>query len=314
EPGEQGPAGQDGAKGDRGDTGPVGQDGKTPKLNVVKEGNQTIVHFYYDDNQNDVQDSNEPTISTITVQNGKPGQDALPVGVDTLRIEQSKLTIVTFYYDVNRDGKFTPGIDDIITSEIIRDGKAGATGAQGPKGDTGAQGPKGDTGAQGPKGDTGAQGPKGDTGAQGPKGDTGAQGPKGDTGAQGPKGDTDHQDPRGETDSVGSNGNAASSLKGSAGITSDRNTSRTPIATPESSPLGKIADKDSFIPLSTVSTVLSNPKSIVNQETVSNAVINKRLPETGSHEQLPFTMLSIWMTLASGTLGLTVVNKKRNKE
>lgn len=40
-------------------------------------------------------------------------------------------TIVTFYTDENNDGKYTPGTDELLGSEMIKDGAKGADGRDG---------------------------------------------------------------------------------------------------------------------------------------------------------------------------------------
>ncbi|WP_332058557.1 YSIRK-type signal peptide-containing protein, partial [Streptococcus canis] len=117
--GPVGPKGETGPKGERGEQGPAGKDGLSPTI-TTKPG--------ADDNSTDVTitiPGKEDT--TINIKNGRDGLDGKTPKVDSLRLEEQGITVVTFYIDTNNDGKYTPGVDDIIQSELIKDGKDGKT-------------------------------------------------------------------------------------------------------------------------------------------------------------------------------------------
>ena len=139
EKGLQGERGQDGAQGPRGPQGEVGpqgsqglkgekgEDGKTPEVTVKpgKDGNSSDITFTVP--------GKDPV--TVNVKNGENGLNGKTPKVDLLRVEgqngNPSHTIVTFYTDENGDGKYTPGTDELLGSEMIKDGAKGADGRDG---------------------------------------------------------------------------------------------------------------------------------------------------------------------------------------
>ncbi|HEO6725588.1 TPA: YSIRK-type signal peptide-containing protein, partial [Streptococcus agalactiae] len=110
EAGAQGPVGPVGPKGDRGETGPAGKDGVTPTITTKpgKDGNSTDVTITIPGKED----------TTINIKNGRDGLDGKTPKVDSLRLEEQGITVLTFYIDKDDDGKYTPGVDDIIQSEL----------------------------------------------------------------------------------------------------------------------------------------------------------------------------------------------------
>ena len=139
EKGLQGERGQDGAQGPRGPQGEVGpqgpqglkgekgEDGKTPEVTVKpgKDGNSSDITFTVP--------GKDPV--TVNVKNGENGLNGKTPKVDLLRVEgqngNPSHTIVTFYTDENGDGRYTPGTDELLGSEMIKDGAKGADGRDG---------------------------------------------------------------------------------------------------------------------------------------------------------------------------------------
>ena len=134
--GAQGPAGRDGRDGAQGPQGPQGpqglkgekgEDGKTPEVTVKpgKDGNSSDITFTVP-GKNPV---------TVNVKNGENGLNGKTPKVDLLRVEgqngNPSHTIVTFYTDENGDGRYTPGTDELLGSEMIKDGAKGADGRDG---------------------------------------------------------------------------------------------------------------------------------------------------------------------------------------
>ena len=131
--GVQGPAGRDGRDGPQGPQGPQGlkgekgEDGKTPEVTVKpgKDGNSSDITFTVP-GKNPV---------TVNVKNGENGLNGKTPKVDLLRVEgqngNPSHTIVTFYTDENGDGRYTPGTDELLGSEMIKDGAKGADGRDG---------------------------------------------------------------------------------------------------------------------------------------------------------------------------------------
>ncbi|MDJ1089561.1 SdrD B-like domain-containing protein [Macrococcoides caseolyticum] len=66
--------------------------------------------------------------------NGQDGQSPL---VTTDRDDKARTTTVTFYYDVDGDGIYTPGVDTLIREEVIYDGQDGIDGKDGIDGEDG---------------------------------------------------------------------------------------------------------------------------------------------------------------------------------
>ena len=114
-------------KGPKGDKGERGEDGKTPEVTVTpgKDGHSTDITFTVP--------GKDPV--TVNVKNGENGLNGQTPKVDLLRVEgkngNPSHTIVTFYTDENNDGKYTPGTDELLGSEMIKDGAKGADGRDG---------------------------------------------------------------------------------------------------------------------------------------------------------------------------------------
>ena len=125
--GIQGPQGPRGPQGEVGPQGPKGEDGKTPEVTVKpgKDGNSSDITFTVP-GKNSV---------TVNVKNGENGLNGKTPKVDLLRVEgqngNPSHTIVTFYTDENGDGRYTPGTDELLGSEMIKDGEKGADGRDG---------------------------------------------------------------------------------------------------------------------------------------------------------------------------------------
>ncbi|HGK9779688.1 TPA: G5 domain-containing protein [Streptococcus pneumoniae] len=100
-------------KGPKGDKGERGEDGKTPEVTVTP--------------------GKDPV--TVNVKDGENGLNGKTPKVDLLRVQgkngNPSHTIVTFYTDENNDGKYTPGTDELLGSEMIKDGAKGADGRDG---------------------------------------------------------------------------------------------------------------------------------------------------------------------------------------
>ncbi|HFZ7140661.1 TPA: YSIRK signal domain/LPXTG anchor domain surface protein, partial [Streptococcus agalactiae] len=110
ERGETGAQGPMGPAGPKGEAGPAGKDGVSPTITTKPgaDGNSTDVTITIP--------GKEDTI--INIKNGRDGLDGKTPKVDSLRLEEQGITVVTFYIDTNNDGKYTPGVDDIIQSEL----------------------------------------------------------------------------------------------------------------------------------------------------------------------------------------------------
>ena len=131
--GVQGERGQDGVQGPRGPQGevgpqgPKGEDGKTPEVTVKpgKDGNSSDITFTVPGKDS----------VTVNVKNGENGLNGKTPKVELLRVEgqngNPSHTIVTFYTDENGDGRYTPGTDELLGSEMIKDGAKGADGHDG---------------------------------------------------------------------------------------------------------------------------------------------------------------------------------------
>ena len=119
--------GPKGDKGEQGLKGEKGEDGKTPEVTVKpgKDGNSSDITFTVP--------GKDPV--TVNVKNGENGLNGKTPKVDLLRVEgqngKPSHTIVTFYTDENGDGKYTPGTDELLGSEMIKDGAKGADGRDG---------------------------------------------------------------------------------------------------------------------------------------------------------------------------------------
>ncbi|HEW0960246.1 TPA: G5 domain-containing protein [Streptococcus pneumoniae] len=114
-------------KGPKGDKGERGEDGKTPEVTVTpgKDGHSTDITFTVP--------GKDPV--TVNVKGGENGLNGKTPKVDLLRVQgkngNPSHTIVTFYTDENNDGKYTPGTDELLGSEMIKDGAKGADGRDG---------------------------------------------------------------------------------------------------------------------------------------------------------------------------------------
>ncbi|VSH95997.1 G5 domain family [Streptococcus pneumoniae] len=114
-------------KGPKGDKGERGEDGKTPEVTVTpgKDGHSTDITFTVP--------GKDPV--TVNVKDGENGLNGKTPKVDLLRVQgkngNPSHTIVTFYTDENNDGKYTPGTDELLGSEMIKDGAKGADGRDG---------------------------------------------------------------------------------------------------------------------------------------------------------------------------------------
>ena len=107
--------------------GEKGEDGKTPEVTVTpgKDGHSSDITFTVPGK----------TPVTVNVKNGENGLNGKTPKVDLLRVEgqngNPSHTIVTFYTDENGDGKYTVGTDELLGSEMIKDGAKGADGRDG---------------------------------------------------------------------------------------------------------------------------------------------------------------------------------------
>ena len=123
----KGPKGDKGENGEVGPQGPKGEDGKTPEVTVTpgKDGHSSDITFTVPGK----------TPVTVNVKNGENGLNGKTPKVDLLRVEgqngNPSHTIVTFYTDENGDGKYTVGTDELLGSEMIKDGAKGADGRDG---------------------------------------------------------------------------------------------------------------------------------------------------------------------------------------
>ncbi|HEW4968198.1 TPA: G5 domain-containing protein [Streptococcus pneumoniae] len=114
-------------KGPKGDKGERGEDGKTPEVTVTpgKDGHSTDITFTVP--------GKDPV--TVNVKDGENGLNGKTPKVDLLRVQgkngNPSHTIVTFYTDENNNGKYTPGTDELLGSEMIKDGAKGADGRDG---------------------------------------------------------------------------------------------------------------------------------------------------------------------------------------
>ena len=123
----KGPKGDKGENGEVGPQGPKGEDGKTPEVTVTpgKDGNSSDITFTVP--------GKDPV--RVNVKNGENGLNGKTPKVDLLRVEgqngNPSHTIVTFYTDENGDGKYTPGTDELLGSEMIKDGAKGVDGRDG---------------------------------------------------------------------------------------------------------------------------------------------------------------------------------------
>ncbi|MDU4714165.1 MAG: G5 domain-containing protein, partial [Gemella haemolysans] len=226
----------DGAKGEKGDKGATpkvttarGADGRSTDITFTVPGEESVVA-----NIKDGKDGRTPTIdlnalaeAAVRINNQRSGRVRRALADDPSTASASQPvegTRITAYYDNNGNGKYDPGVDELIgTSDILNgtNGRNGADGASGADGRNGAEllsgataptakdGKDGDTyidattgdvykkegenwkqigNIRGPQGLKGDKGKDGIQGPQGPKGEQGLQGRDGREGIQGPAG------------------------------------------------------------------------------------------------------------------------------
>ena len=213
--------GAKGERGDRGETGAAGRDGKTPKITTARgaDGRSTDITFTIPGeepvtvNVKDGKDGRTPTIdlnalaeAAVRLNNQRSGRvrRALADAPSTAPAPQPvEGTRITAYYDNNGNGKYDPGVDELIgTSDILNgtNGRNGADGASGTDGRNGAEllsGPKAPTANDGKDGDTYIDAITGDVykkegrnwnqigNIRGPQGLPGPKGDKGENGKDG---------------------------------------------------------------------------------------------------------------------------------
>ena len=219
--GAKGEKGDQGERGDRGETGAAGRDGKTPKITTARgaDGRSTDITFTIPGeepvtvNVKDGKDGRTPTIdlnalaeAAVRLNNQRSGRvrRALADAPSTAPAPQPvEGTRITAYYDNNGNGKYDPGVDELIgTSDILNgtNGRNGADGASGTDGRNGAEllsGPKAPTANDGKDGDTYIDATTGDVykkegrnwnqigNIRGPQGLPGPKGDKGENGRDG---------------------------------------------------------------------------------------------------------------------------------
>ena len=213
--------GAKGERGDRGETGAAGRDGKTPKITTARgaDGRSTDITFTIPGeepvtvNVKDGKDGRTPTIdlnalaeAAVRLNNQRSGRvrRALADAPSTAPAPQPvEGTRITAYYDNNGNGKYDPGVDELIgTSDILNgtNGRNGADGASGTDGRNGAEllsGPNAPTAQDGKDGDTYIDATTGDVykkegrnwnqigNIRGPQGLPGPKGDKGENGRDG---------------------------------------------------------------------------------------------------------------------------------
>ena len=213
--------GAKGERGDRGETGAAGRDGKTPKITTARgaDGRSTDITFTIPGeepvtvNVKDGKDGRTPTIdlnalaeAAVRLNNQRSGRvrRALSDAPSTAPAPQPvEGTRITAYYDNNGNGKYDPGVDELIgTSDILNgtNGRNGADGASGTDGRNGAEllsGPNAPTAQDGKDGDTYIDATTGDVykkegrnwnqigNIRGPQGLPGPKGDKGENGRDG---------------------------------------------------------------------------------------------------------------------------------
>ena len=221
ERGLTGAQGEKGERGDRGETGVAGRDGKTPKITTARgaDGRSTDITFTIPGeepvtvNVKDGKDGRTPTIdlnalaeAAVRLNNQRSGRvrRALADAPSTAPApQQVEGTRITAYYDNNGNGKYDPGVDELIgTSDILngKNGRNGADGASGTDGRNGAEllsGPDAPTAKDGKDGDTYIDATTGDVykkengnwnqigNIRGPQGLPGPKGDKGENGRDG---------------------------------------------------------------------------------------------------------------------------------
>ena len=205
----------DGAKGEKGDKGATpkvttarGADGRSTDITFTIPGEEPVTV-----NVKDGKDGRTPTIdlnalaeAAVRLNNQRSGRvrRALADAPSTAPAPQPvEGTRITAYYDNNGNGKYDPGVDELIgTSDILNgtNGRNGADGASGTDGRNGAEllsGPKAPTANDGKDGDTYIDAITGDVykkegrnwnqigNIRGPQGLPGPKGDKGENGKDG---------------------------------------------------------------------------------------------------------------------------------
>ncbi|HHA7354027.1 TPA: G5 domain-containing protein, partial [Streptococcus pneumoniae] len=208
----------DGAKGEKGDKGATpkvttarGSDGRSTDITFTVPGEEPVVA-----NIKDGKDGRTPTIdlnalaeAAVRINNQRSGRVRRALADDASTAPASQPvdgTRITAYYDNNGNGKYDPGVDELIgTSDILNgtNGRNGADGASGADGRNGAEllsGATAPTAKDGKDGDTYIDATTGDVykkegenwnqignirGPQGLKGEAGVAGPQGAQGLPG---------------------------------------------------------------------------------------------------------------------------------
>ena len=179
-----------GERGDRGETGAAGRDGKTPKITTARgaDGRSTDITFTIPGeepvtvNVKDGKDGRTPTIdlnalaeAAVRLNNQRSGRvrRALADAPSTAPAPQPvEGTRITAYYDNNGNGKYDPGVDELIGTSDILNGTNGRNGADGASGTDGRNGADGASGTDGRNGAELLSGPKAPTANDGKDGDT----------------------------------------------------------------------------------------------------------------------------------------------
>ena len=127
-----GAKGEKGERGDRGETGAAGRDGKTPKITTARgaDGRSTDITFTIPGeepvtvNVKDGKDGRTPTIdlnalaeAAVRINNQRSGRVRRALADDASTAPASQPvdgTRITAYYDNNGNGKYDPGVDELI--------------------------------------------------------------------------------------------------------------------------------------------------------------------------------------------------------
>ena len=147
-----GAKGEKGERGDRGETGAAGRDGKTPKITTARgaDGRSTDITFTIPGeepvtvNVKDGKDGRTPTIdlnalaeAAVRINNQRSGRVRRALADDASTAPASQPvdgTRITAYYDNNGNGKYDPGVDELIGTSDILNGTNGRNGADGASG------------------------------------------------------------------------------------------------------------------------------------------------------------------------------------
>ncbi|MGX7348607.1 SdrD B-like domain-containing protein, partial [Aerococcus vaginalis] len=112
------------------------------ETNKVDEGTTEVIFFYDKDGDGKYTEGIDQLIDHDYIRDGQngndgeDGDDGRTPSVTTERDEEAKTTTITFYFDVDGDGKYTEGVDELIREEIVRDGQNGNDGEDGDDGRT----------------------------------------------------------------------------------------------------------------------------------------------------------------------------------